>query len=275
MKQKIKEYDVFPPQEDDWFFDYDLYKSNNHDVDEVQNEHSEESKDSEENNSITRLPINSSKQNMRNKQCNYKALSIITLYSAANYDKNTRYSYKTSLFEHKEEIENLSKMKLDTIFRHIKKICKFDNDLIKPINAKDNIAYLMKYSSGKNDRGEYVVIEKDIIKCLVENCSSEEIKAYIFLKYRCEYNKDKDKDKDNTKREAMVSNDSICENIGLSKKSHDNISKVTKITNKLVELNLIKKKTVTKVRAIEGKEKCTYRNIYSIVSYEDFNATES
>lgn len=271
MKEKTKEYDVFPPEDDDWGFDYDLYKSNNYDIYESQNENSEENKDLQENNSITRLPINSSKENMRNKQCNYKALSIITLYSASNYDKNTRYSYKTSLFEHKEEIENLSKMKLDTIFRHIKKICKFDNELIQPINVKDNIAYLMKYSSGKNDRGEYVVIEKDIIKCLIEKCCSEEIKAYIFLKYRCEYNKDKN----DTKREAMVSNDSICENIGLSKKSHDNISKVTKITNKLVELKLIKKKTVTKVRAIDGKEKCTYRNIYSIVSYEDFNATES
>ncbi len=163
MKEKVQEHDTYPPNlDDDWHFDYDEYKANNYDDEEELYDESYE--ESEEKDSIVRLPINSSKENMKNKQCNYKTLSILTLYSASNYNENTRYSYKNSLIKHKDEIENLSKIKLDTIFKHIKKICKLDNELVTPVVGKDSIAYIIKYTGGENGSREYVVIEKDIIK---------------------------------------------------------------------------------------------------------------
>lgn len=214
---------------------------------------------------ILKLPINSSKENMQNKKCNYKTLAIMTLYSNRTpnevsldkgYEELYRYLYENKIRDNILEIEKLSHNKQDTIFRNIRKLAKLNNGLITVANSSNGIIYYINYRSAEG--GDYVIIEEDILKYLIDTGNSNVIKVYILLKYLCR------------KGKKAITNEYIADQIGLSPKSHKNIQTVINIIKSLVNNKLIKK---TKDKGVKfNDDKCKYKEIneYEIIGYKEW-----
>lgn len=214
---------------------------------------------------ILKLPINSSKENMQNKKCNYKTLAIMTLYSNRTpnevsldkgYEELYRYLYENKIRDNILEIEKLSHNKQDTIFRNIRKLAKLNNGLITVANSSNGIIYYINYRSAEG--GDYVIIEEDILKYLIDTGNSNVIKVYILLKYLCR------------KGKKAITNEYIADQIGLSSKSHKNIQTVINIIKSLVNNKLIKK---TKDKGVKfNDDKCKYKEIneYEIIGYKEW-----
>lgn len=107
-----------------------------------------------------KFPITSAKENLMNKNLDYKVLMLLTLLSNRQTDKDFeetgsqdtyRYIYKNRLYEYKDLIESLSNNKLNTILRTIKKIEKLDCKIINVVKTESNeIVYYISYA--KNDK---------------------------------------------------------------------------------------------------------------------------
>lgn len=212
---------------------------------------------------VIKFPMSSSEVNMKNKKCDYKTLAIMTYYSNYNsYDKEDhRYVYKNDILLNKDEIEGWSKNKIDTVCRNIKKLCKLENNIIEAKNTDNGIVYLINYKD-KNNR-KFVTIEDEILKLLLDGCSSNVIKTYIFIKYRCEFNGNK---------ETKLTRKDIVDNVGLSIKSEKNLDKAKRWIYILKGANLIKvnSKYEVEVDELSGNEIVKKFNYYQIVEYEDW-----
>ena len=127
---------------------------------------------------VVKLPITSSENNMKNKKCDYKTLAIMTLYSNFNQDEDHRYIYKNDIILNKDEIETLSKNKIDTIMRNVKKLCKLESKVVEAKNTDNGIVYLINYGEENNDEygyktyRKYVTIEEEM-KAQVEYFKSQ------------------------------------------------------------------------------------------------------
>lgn len=211
-------------------------------------------------NKIIKFPISSSEENMKDKLCDYDTLAIITLYSKFNVnekDKGKRFIYKDKILLNKDEIENLSNKKIDTVIRNIKKLSKLESRLVEAKNTSKGIVYIINYEDEKNRK--YVTIEEEILKTLVDACSKNLIKTYILLKYLC---------KDNPK---IVTREYIAEQIGLSKVSRDNLKSIGRILKVLINMKLIKRNKINKVEVLEnGNEQFKTYYEYSLVKYDDW-----
>ena len=214
---------------------------------------------------ILKLPINSSKENMQNKKCNYKTLALMTLYSNISPDEITlddgyeelyRYLYENKIKDSIIEMEKLSHNKQDTIFRNIRKLAKINNGLITVTNSTKGIIYYINYRS--TEGGDYVIIEEDILKYLIDTSNSNVIKVYILLKYLCKNGK------------KSITNEYIAEQIGLCSKSNKNIQSVINIIKSLVNNKLIKKTKDKSVKFKDNKFKYKEINEYEVVKYEEW-----
>lgn len=212
---------------------------------------------------ILKLPINSSKKNMQNKKCDYRILGLMTLYSNRTpseisldegYEEIYRYIYKNKIEDNMEEIEILTNNKRDTIIRNIKKLAKSSNGLIIATNSPNGICYYIHYAKDNN----YVIIEEDILKTLVNATNSNVIKVYILLKYLCR----------NECKE--IHRAYIAEQVGLST-NRNNLRIISDITYVLERLKLIKVKREYKTILLDnGKEQYTQVNKYEVCTYDEY-----
>jgi len=244
---------------------YDIFDGNEFDYDE----YCDKSENKKIKNEVLKFPITSSEVNMKNKLCDYKTIAIMTLYSQPNIGEDTRYVYKNNILLNKDEIENMTGNKLDTVIRNVKKLVKLSGETVSAINTENNgICYLIKYSENNK---KYVCIEKDILKKLMTVSNHNVIKAYIYIKYRCKIpNNGKDKHIEKYKK-TKISNESICENIGFSKKSNCSKDAVREFTKDLVSKGLIRKEKKCETIVLpNGKEQFSWRNYYEVVPYEEW-----
>ena len=142
---------------------------------------------------VVKFPMNSEEMHIQNKKCDYKTLAIMTLYSNMTpkemlYEEGTdeiyRYVYKDKIIKFTDEIEKLSKNKINTIIKNMRKLSKLDNRLVNACKSKEGkIYYKINYTDmeGKS----FVTIEEDILRVLINACNSNTIKIYILLKYMC------------------------------------------------------------------------------------------
>lgn len=217
------------------------------------------------NDKVLKLPINSSKKNMQNKYLNYQILAVMTLYSNRQTQNDIndsgsedvyRYLYRNKIKKNIEEIKLLTNLSEQSIFKNIKKLIKQSDLVSQEVSQKGDVIYKIDYEG--EDHGEYVVIEEDILRCLIQT-DSNTIKTYILLKYMCR----------NTSR--TIHRAFIADNIGLSSKS---IKLITKITNRLEELRLIKKENEYECIAKENGLQYSQVNKYVIILYEQYNQTK-
>lgn len=217
------------------------------------------------------LPINTEKENIQNKRCDYKTLGIMTLYSNMKpiekqdeegvYETN-RYIYKNKIMLNKDEIEELSGVKIKTVCDNMRKLSKLEGNLVVPCISKDEqIYYIVNYES--KDGNKFTTIHEKMLRKLINSTNSNVIKVYLIIKYMCEYELKK-----NGNKEKKITNAYLAEQIGLSSKSHKNINLITDITDTLHQLGFINKHYVNTSKGIKT-------NIYySINNYEEWESKQ-
>ena len=219
---------------------------------------------------VIKFPMSSDEVNMKNKKCDYKTLAIMTLHSNHTPSENHRYVYKKDILLNKEEIESLSKNQIDTICRNIKKLCKLESKIVEAKSTENGIVYLINYATEYIDEyggisyRKFVPIEEDILKFLIDTSSSNAIKTYIYLKYRCV-------DKDYNSKETKITRMEIANNIGLSVKSDNNLKTVMNIVKSLENNKLIKtsRRYVTEVSP-NGNEVVKCYKFFKVNEYDEW-----
>ena len=193
---------------------------------------------------MKKIPIRIDAKFMTDKNFDYHALGVISFFGTKDYGKSISLNQKY-LYEHKEEVEDISQKKLNSIYRVMKKMSKEYKDIIsvsKDIQKKN--VYHTSYCD-KSGKG-YILIEEDALKTLLRGKDTNIIKTYLLLKMICKNNK------------KIITREYICRNIGLSPNSSNNLSKISKITDFLEKNNLIKKEYIV-------NQGCTNNIIYSII----------
>jgi len=177
---------------------------------------------------IVRFPISTDEKNMKNKSFDYKLLAILTLFSKHTPGEDHRYITKDDIILNEEKIQELSKKKTNTIIKNVRKLSRMQGNTViaKIINGK--IIYIINY---KNEDGrKYVLIEEKLLRYLADTSSSNLIKVYLLLKYRC-----------NEETETKVTRQSLADGIGLCGNSGDSKMTITNILNDLTDKHLIEK----------------------------------
>ena len=214
------------------------------------------------NNKNYSFPLMSSKVNMQNKLMDYKTLGIMTIFSNKKNDTEEgveemhRYLYKNRIIDNTHEIEGLSRNKINTVLKNIRKLSKIEGNSVLAANTPNGIVYYINYTS--NGR-EFVTIKEDMLRYLINVSNSNTIKIYVLLSYLC------------SNGEKNVTREYIAEQIGLSKKSRSNLQEISDITDMLSSTGFIKirQEYVTEARS-DGSE-CTKKyNYYKINSHEDW-----
>lgn len=217
---------------------------------------------------VVNLPMCTQKKYMKDKKYDYKTLAIMTLYSkftpieeqhkTGNYEPY-RFVYKNKIIEFTDEIENLSNKKIGTIINNMRKLSQIENGLVTATkNRNEQIIYYITY---ENELGRgYTTIPEEMLRRLIQCGNGNMIKAYLLIKYLCE-----DEKRRFGNSEKKITNNYICEEIGLSSKSKTNIQCITEITNALEEWDFINKRYVK----LSEKGVKTYI-YYSLLSYEEW-----
>lgn len=179
------------------------------------------------------LPINTSKHNMQNKQCNYTTLAIMTLYSSYKQfeedgsENKYRYLYRDKIIEFTNEIEAMSNNKMNTILKNIKKLSDLDGNLVSACKSKDGkIYYIINYYENHN----YVLIHEEMLRVLINSCKPHVVKIYCLLKYLCRNG------------EKKITRKYIAEQIGLSTKSGSTLNVIMDSINMLNASGFINKR---------------------------------
>ena len=209
---------------------------------------------------INKFPISSEQKYMRDKKVNFLNYCILVYFS--NYQKDCemknfegtfdthRYIYENKILKNKEEIEHYSKTKIQTFIRNAKKLATLSNGEVVSVR-KTNEGKIVYQIEKPN---KYILIEEKILRVLISFCSTNAIKTYVFLKWKCR------------ERGCIISRKEICENIGLSSTGERQLQEITDITKGLQKLGLINRKTTTDI-SIDGKDynRSTY---YELVPFE-------
>lgn len=211
-----------------------------------------------ENDKIIKFPVSTDEKNMKNKKCDYKTYCLMTLLSKYTEGENHRYLYEDDIILNKNNVEELSKTKVETIKRNMKKISKLENNLVVAKLIDGRIVYIINY---KNEDGrKYVTVEEDILKRLVTNLNSRTIKTYMLLKYRC-----------STDKFTRIIKENININIGLNSKTGTNRKSLDITFDLLRDMDLIEKYTKQeKIKNKDGKIVYTTINYIRLLSYEEY-----
>ena len=207
------------------------------------------------------VPMNSSKKNMKNRNCDYKTLAIMSLYSKFTpiekqiedgVDEQYIYLYRNTILESKDEIEEISKWKIKTVLNNMRKITMINSNLITSMVYEDcgyeETYYMIDYSDEEGK--EYVTIEKNILKILINIGNSDLIKIYILIKYLSRENARK------------ISREYLAQEIGIENPSKSVLDRISKITSSLAKAGLIEKKYIS--------EGCKTQIYYRIIPLNEF-----
>ena len=203
------------------------------------------------------LPLSSYNEHLKNMK-NYWEYGLITYYSEFEQSDDDekqylyRYAYKNNLEKNKEEIEEMCKKKFSTVMKNVRLLVKGDNSLVGAKNSDNGIIYTINYF--KEPHGYYILIHRKILKYLLKHFDVNTLKVYVFLKYRC------------LKRKTKVTREEICEAIGLSTDSRNNLTTISDITVALNE-KLIKKtyEYITEINEESGNEQVKRYCYYEII----------
>lgn len=209
---------------------------------------------------INKFPISSEQKYMRDKKVNFLNYCILVYFSNYQGDYEIRnfegtfdthrYIYEDKILKNKSEIEHYSKTKIQTFIRNAKKLATISNGEVVSVR-KTNEGKIVYQIEKPN---KYILIEEKILRVLINFCSTNAIKTYVFLKWKCRENG------------CIISRKEICENIGLSSTGERQLQEITDITKGLQKLGLINRKTTTGI-SVDGKDynRSTY---YELVSFE-------
>lgn len=213
---------------------------------------------------VVKLPMPTENEILKDRKVDLKTYSLMVLYSNCQtkeqreeVEEMYRFLYYNKIIDNSEEMEELSKWKLDTIKRNIKKLAKLENRLVMADRTKDGkIVYYINYSD--NNGRKFIPVEEPILKILTACTNSNVIKVYLFLRYYCDYKQKTTKD-----NKWMITREYICEKVGMK-----NVCTITNMTDFLADMDLINKFNTHE--NIDGT--VIDHNYYNIVSYEEYKA---
>lgn len=203
------------------------------------------------------LPITTDELYMKDKRFDYKLLLLLTLNSNRIEGTDHRFIYREDLYDENKSITSQINIKVGTIKKNMNKMRENFPNVIKGINTDSGIAYIINYKD-KDDR-KFVCVNQDILKLLLHIGNENAIKLYLFLMYMT---------KDGFKQIARTT---LCESIGLSVKSDDNLSTITRTIKLLKKYGLIRVKKETKaIINPSGKEIVHTFNNYYVEKYSQW-----
>lgn len=178
-------------------------------------------------------------------------------------EKN-RYVYKNS-FNTKQLAQDLG-IGRTTLESNIKKLEKLNYNVLEIENSKNGIIYRLNYGldsiKNTNEVNKFVTINHKMLKELVCAFNSNTIKLYCFLSYTC-----------NENSFTVLTEDYLCENIGLSGKSEKNQSTVRSIIKTLEKCRYIetKKQNIFKWNDELKKQQPKITKSYRLCSFDEWN----
>ena len=218
---------------------------------------------------INRFPISSEQDYMKDKKVNFLNYCILVYFSNFQnenevkkfegvYDTH-RYIYEDKILKNKEEIECYSKTKIQTFIRNAKKLANLSNG--EMISVEKTNEGKIVYSIKKTNK--YILIEEKLLRVLINFCSTNAIKTYVFLKWKCR------------KQGFIIRRREICENIGMSSTGQRQLQEITDITKGLQKLGLISRKTTTGI-SIDGEDynRSTYYELIPFDKWEKYWESE-
>lgn len=155
--------------------------------------------------------------NEKIKRINYIVYGALIYYSDENY-----LITKDKLLKNKTEIEIMTNIKFNNFMRNVRNIVKLNSELMSAKNENDEVVYIL------NNQGQ-VTIEKDILCEILKTTDRNLLKVYLYLKHISD------------KKEIRIDRKDIAEAIGLSSNSQENLTTITKATQNLESMGLIKK----------------------------------
>lgn len=187
------------------------------------------------------IPMRIEKEFLQDKQCDYHALGVISLFGINNGNSGRKVITTTQSYinNHLEEVENVSNKTWETTYRALLKIKNSHKGLLSVSKSTNGANVYNVHYSNKDNKG-YVLVEENTLKVLLENKNNNLVKTYLLLKLIC---------KDGKK---VISRNYLCEGIGLSLRSTANLDKITKMTDLLQEKGLIKKEYVENGKSVRG-----------------------
>ena len=96
-------------------------------------------------NKIIKFPISTAEENIQDKKCDYKLLSALTLLSKYNNGEDHRYIYKDDIILNKNKIESLSKRKINTVIKNVRKLSKLEGNAVVAKSVDGKIVYIINY----------------------------------------------------------------------------------------------------------------------------------
>ena len=231
---------------------------------------------------IWEVPINTEPTVIGDRDMNYKILALISLYSKykgetvcdlKEYDyseiENHRYIYQDYIIENKEELEKESKNSIKTIRRNIKKLIECDNKVIQVCkDKKGKVFYKINPYFNPNDKSSmnnFVTIDSDMLRYLVNTSNSDVIKVYCIFKWLLWDNKNK------TYVSKRVDRYWLCKQLGLNENHEKNLQKVTDILKSLQRNKLLKRRKEN-ILDVDGKYKTVY--FYQMCTYDEWKEKE-
>ena len=203
------------------------------------------------------LPVTTRDLNYKNPN-----LLLLNLTDKSKFDhldnkiEKERYIYKEELNQSKL-IKELSKNKEKKITRQkvsrdIKKLESLGFIVRDEIN---NNVYKIKYTENKSGVGDYVIIDKRIIKKLINVCNDRAIAVYLYFCYKLR------------NESQIITRDEICEGVGMSK-TKDNRKIISDITELFERYGLVGKEEIYEIRRNKGRTLIRF----TLASYEDFRS---
>lgn len=201
------------------------------------------------------LPIPTRKLNYKNPN-----LLLLNLTDKSKFDhvdnkiEKERYIYKEQMNREKLS-EELSKNKEKKITRQTisKDIKKLENlGFIVKDEINDNV-YKIKYTENIQGVGDYVIIDKRIIKKLLNVCNDRAISVYLYFCYKLR------------KESQVITRDEICEGVGMTITLR-NKQTISDITEAFERYGLIGKEEIYDVRRSKNRTLIKY----TLASYEEF-----
>lgn len=203
------------------------------------------------------LPITTRKLNYKNPN-----LLLLNITDKSKFDhldnkiEKERYVYKDELNQSKLSDE-LSKNKEKKISRQkiskdIKKLESLGFIVKDEIN---NNVYKIKYTENIQGVGDYVVIDKRIIKKLIDSYNDRAIAVYLYFCYKLR------------DESQIITREEICEAIGMSATLRNKQS-ISNITEALERYGLIGKEEIYDTRRSKNRTLIKY----TLASYEEFRS---
>ena len=157
-----------------------------------------------------------------------------------------------------------------TLERNIKKLQSLDYKVVEVENTKNGIVYRLNYGvqseTNPNEVNKYVTINQKMLKNLVCSFKDNAIKVYCLMNYMC-----------NTDTYTKLNNAWICDQIGLSANSKNNLDVITEITTTLEKCGFIESRINQTFEWDEVKEKKipNVEKVYRLCTFEEWNELDN